>query len=133
MFFRARPRPDVEAAGLRRVDRAAPRYALRVLVLTVGLFVLDLVAGHLPALGGTRRLRRAAGAAGAAPRHCRRAGCSGEASPGFCLFVLALAVVVDGVTRHGLADALRAPRALRHVFARAARRWPRWPPPSPTW
>jgi arsenical pump membrane protein len=29
-----------------------------------------------------------------------------EASPGFCLFVLALAVIVDAVTRHGLATAL---------------------------
>ena len=28
-------------------------------------------------------------------------------APGFCLFVLSLAVVVDGLTRHGLADALR--------------------------
>ena len=26
----------------------------------------------------------------------------GEASPGFCVFVLALAVIVDAVTRHGL-------------------------------
>jgi arsenical pump membrane protein len=31
----------------------------------------------------------------------------GEASPGFCLFVLALAVVVDATTRHGLGSALR--------------------------
>jgi arsenical pump membrane protein len=29
-----------------------------------------------------------------------------EASPGFCAFVLALAVIVDGVTRHGLGHAL---------------------------
>jgi arsenical pump membrane protein len=29
-----------------------------------------------------------------------------ETSPGFCIFVLALAVVVDGVTRHGLGRAL---------------------------
>jgi len=29
-----------------------------------------------------------------------------EASPGFCLFVLALAVIVDGVTRHGLGGEL---------------------------
>jgi arsenical pump membrane protein len=29
-----------------------------------------------------------------------------EASPGFCVFVLALAVVVDAVMRHGLSDAL---------------------------
>lgn len=29
-----------------------------------------------------------------------------EASPGFCLFVLALAVIVDAVTRQGLAGAL---------------------------
>jgi arsenical pump membrane protein len=29
-----------------------------------------------------------------------------EASPGFCLFVLALAVIVEAVTRHGLGDVL---------------------------
>jgi arsenical pump membrane protein len=29
-----------------------------------------------------------------------------EASPGFCLFVLALAVVVEGVTKHGLGHVL---------------------------
>jgi arsenical pump membrane protein len=29
-----------------------------------------------------------------------------KTSPGFCIFVLALAVVVDGVTRHGLGSAL---------------------------
>jgi arsenical pump membrane protein len=31
-----------------------------------------------------------------------------ETSPGFCVFVLTLAVVVDGVTRHGLGRALRS-------------------------
>jgi arsenical pump membrane protein len=31
----------------------------------------------------------------------------GEAGPGFCAFVLALAVVVDGVTRHGLRNGLQ--------------------------
>jgi arsenical pump membrane protein len=30
-----------------------------------------------------------------------------EASPGFCLFVLALAIIVDGVTRHGLGHELQ--------------------------
>jgi arsenical pump membrane protein len=30
-----------------------------------------------------------------------------EASPGFCLFVLALAVIVEAVTRHGLGDVLQ--------------------------
>ena len=30
----------------------------------------------------------------------------GEASPGFCVFVLALAVIVEGVTEHGLGSAL---------------------------
>jgi len=30
-----------------------------------------------------------------------------EASPGFCVFVLALAVIVDAVTKHGLGSVLR--------------------------
>lgn len=85
--------------------RAAPRYALGVLAITVALFVLTSSLGISPAwaaLAGCVALL-----APRVPRgdiSARRL--IAEASPGFCLFVLALAVVVDGVTRHGLADAL---------------------------
>lgn len=85
--------------------RAAPRYALTVLVVTVALFVVTSslhVAPAWAALAGCLAL--------IAPRLRRRdvspSRLITEASPGFCLFVLALAVVVDGVARHGLGHQL---------------------------
>lgn len=92
-------RPDV-------VVRPAPRYALTVLVVTVALFVLASYLDIAPAWAALfgclamllPRLRR---------RDVSLRAVFLETSPGFCLFVLALAVVVDGVTRHGLAEALR--------------------------
>jgi arsenical pump membrane protein len=85
---------------------SAPRYALVVLGLTVAAAVLASslhVAPAWAAAGGCLLL--------AGPRLARRQTTPlwlvREASPGFCVFVLALAVVVDGVTRNGLADALR--------------------------
>lgn len=92
-------RPDV-------VVRPAPRYALAVLAVTVALFVaasyLDIAPAWAALLGCVAMVL---------PRLRRRAvslrSVFLETSPGFCLFVLSLAVVVDGVTRHGLADALR--------------------------
>jgi arsenical pump membrane protein len=86
----------------------APRYALGVLVLTVTGFVIASSV-HLnpawPAIGGCSLLL--------VPR-LRHRGVSvlrlvEEASPGFCLFVLGLAVIVEAVTRHGLG------RALEHI------------------
>jgi arsenical pump membrane protein len=85
--------------------RPAPRYALTVLFVTVALFVVTSsvdVAPAWAALAGCvalllPRLRR---------REVRAARLIAEASPGFCAFVLALAVVVDGVTRHGLGHLL---------------------------
>jgi arsenical pump membrane protein len=85
--------------------RPAPRYALAVLGATVTLFVVTSslhVAPAWAALAGcvallVPRVRQGNIAA-------RRL--VAEASPGFCLFVLALAVVVDGVTRHGLGHLL---------------------------
>ncbi len=102
-FFRA------DLAGPERPDdlvRPAPRYALVVLAVTVALFVVASsvdVAPAWAALAGcvallVPRLRR---------REVSVRRLVTEASPGFCAFVLALAVVVDGVTRHGLADGLR--------------------------
>jgi arsenical pump membrane protein len=85
--------------------RAAPRYALAVLIATVALFVVASSVSVSPAwaaLTGCVALL--------VPRIRRRAvsvpRLVAEASPGFCAFVLALAVIVDGVTRHGLGDAL---------------------------
>jgi arsenical pump membrane protein len=84
----------------------APRYALLVLAATVTLFVVASAADAAPAwaaLAGCVALL--------IPRIVRRGvqvpTLVAEASPGFCAFVLALAVVVDGVTRHGLGGALR--------------------------
>ena len=85
--------------------RAAPRYALGVLGVTVALFVVTSsvhVAPAWAALAGcgallVPRVRR---------HDVRPLRLLAEANPGFCLFVLALAVVVDGVTRHGLGSQL---------------------------
>jgi arsenical pump membrane protein len=102
-FFSADLRPsdhDVpDGAG------PAPRYALAVLGATVTMFVVTSsvhIAPAWAALAGCiallmPRLRR---------RDVRMTRLLGEASPGFCLFVLALAVVVDGVTQHGLGNLL---------------------------
>jgi arsenical pump membrane protein len=85
--------------------RRPPRFALAVFAATVALFVVASsfdVAPAWAALGGCLALL--------VPRlvlrdvNARRL--IAEASPGFCAFVLALAVVVDGVTRNGLGDAL---------------------------
>jgi len=84
----------------------APRYPLAVLALTITGFVLTsslqvapawaAVAGCVLLIGPRLRARTVS------PLRLVR-----EASPGFCLFVLALAVVVDAVTRHGLGHGLR--------------------------
>jgi arsenical pump membrane protein len=85
----------------------APAYALAVLAITVAGFVVTSgvhVAPAWAAVGGcllllVPRVRRR----DVSPVRLLR-----ETSPGFCVFVLALAVVVDGVTRHGLGRALRS-------------------------
>ena len=83
----------------------APRFALAVLAMTVAGFVLTSSFGVSPAwaaVGGCVLLL--------APPIRRRKVMPlrllREASPGFCLFVLALAVIVDAVTRHGLNSVL---------------------------
>ena len=103
-FFAA----DLPGRPSRQRPEAArpPGYALTVLALTVAGFVVASSAGVSPAwaaLGGCALLL--------APR-VRRGEVSvrrlvGEASPGFCVFVLGLAVVVEAVTRHGLTALLR--------------------------
>ena len=82
---------------------AAPRYALTILLVTVALFVVASSLGIAPAwaaLAGCVALL--------IPRRStiRPVPLIRAASPGFCAFVLALALIVDGVTRHGLQDAL---------------------------
>jgi arsenical pump membrane protein len=93
-------RPEPPAPG------PPPTYALGVLGVTVALFVVFSSVDVSPAwaaLAGCLALL--------APRVRRRdvhpVRLVAEASPGFCAFVLALAVVVDGVTSHGLAGLLR--------------------------
>lgn len=91
-------------------QQRAPRYALIVLAVTVALFVVTSSVHVSPAwaaLAGCLALlapRVAGRDVGQGRVHIARL--IGEASPGFCAFVLALAVVVDGVTRHGLSSLL---------------------------
>ncbi|MEO7125856.1 MAG: SLC13 family permease [Nakamurella sp.] len=85
---------------------ALPRYALIVSGLTVAGFVATSMAGVSPAwaafCGAAAMVARQARLHTVRPRELLRA-----ASLGFCAFVLALAVIVDGVLRHGLGGALR--------------------------
>lgn len=100
-FFRGdlAERPGGSPADLPPV----PAYALTVLAVTVALFVVTSAVDVAPAwaaLAGCIALL--------VPRlrEVRPLRLVTEASPGFCAFVLSLAVVVDGVTRHGLGDEL---------------------------
>ncbi|MCW2647511.1 MAG: arsenic transporter [Pseudonocardiales bacterium] len=83
----------------------APRFALTVLAVTVAGFVVTSTLHIAPAWAAV-----AGCVALLVPRAVRRdvhpMRLVGEASPGFCVFVLALAVIVDAVTRHGLATEL---------------------------
>jgi arsenical pump membrane protein len=85
--------------------RPAPRYALVVLSATVALFVVTSSVHVAPAWAAV-----AGCIALLVPRVRQRAvrlpRLVAAASPGFCAFVLALAVIVDGVTRHGLGSLL---------------------------
>jgi len=84
---------------------AAPGYALCVLIVTVGLFAAASVLHVAPAwaaLAGCCALL----APRVAARDVALRRLVQDASLGFCVFVLALAVLVDGVTRHGLGSAL---------------------------
>lgn len=79
----------------------APKYALGVLATTVALFVVTSSVHVAPAWAAL------AGCIALLLPRLRRGDLSmprlvAEASPGFCAFVFGLAVVVEGVTRHGL-------------------------------
>jgi arsenical pump membrane protein len=78
-----------------------PRYALIVLALTVAGFVGTTSVGVAPAwaaLAGCLAL----GVPRLARRQLRLATLAMKASPGFCLFVLSLGVLVSGVLAHGM-------------------------------
>jgi arsenical pump membrane protein len=98
LFFRR----DLQARATTVDERVTtPRYALAVFAVTVVLFVVASavhVAPAFAALTGCVALL--------VPRVSRRdvrlRSLVVAASPGFCLFVLALAVIVDAVTRNGL-------------------------------
>ncbi|HEY2271626.1 MAG TPA: SLC13 family permease [Jatrophihabitantaceae bacterium] len=84
----------------------APRYALTVLAVTIVGFVLTSSFGESPAwaaVGGCLLLLLPR----VRDRSMQPLRLAQEASPGFCLFVLALAIIVDGVTRHGLGHELQ--------------------------
>lgn len=103
LFFRR----DLTTTSLEpREAEPAPRYALAVLAVTVAGFVVTSALDVPPAwaaLGGVLLL--------GVPRLARRAttplSMLREANLGFGAFVLCLGVIVDGVTRHGLLDALK--------------------------
>lgn len=103
LFFRADLARAVNAAPVE--GRLAPRFALVVLALTVAGFVITSSVHVAPAWAAV-----AGCVALLVPRarqhDVRPLRLLAEGSPGFCLFVLALAVIVDAVTRHGLAAAL---------------------------
>lgn len=102
LFFR----DDLPPGGTAVVEvPPAPRYALGVLALTVVGFVVTSALDVPPAwaaLGGVLLL----GVPRMVRRHTTPVQIVLAANLGFCLFVLTLGVVVDAVTRHGLADQL---------------------------
>lgn len=101
------PPGPVPAPGIPEASGAAPRFALVVLAGTLAGFGVSSLFGLEPvwvALLGAVVLGVRAGRAG-------RIGARGvirAADPAFCLFVLALGVVVQAVAAHGLGAALTA-------------------------
>jgi arsenical pump membrane protein len=106
--LRAWFRRDLAGPAARMIDEPcpAPRYPLTVLAPTLAGFVLLPTFGLSPAwaaaAGCLALLADRRAAAGSSV-----AGLLRSARPGFCVFVLALAVVVEGLARHGLASGLR--------------------------
>jgi arsenical pump membrane protein len=101
-----------------------PRYALLVLALTLAGFGLSGLVGIEPVWVAVAGALVLAGPA-LARRRVTPSALVMEASPLFCLFVLALGIVVTAVTAHGLGRALTAlvpdgPPGLSALFAVAA-------------
>jgi arsenical pump membrane protein len=97
-FFRRDLEVEPESAAPMLVP---PRYALGVLALTVAGFVITSAVSVSPAWAALAGALLLGGPA------LRRGSTSAlkileSASLGFCAFVFALAVIVEGVTRHGL-------------------------------
>ncbi|MFH8369599.1 SLC13 family permease [Streptomyces sp. NPDC018031] len=108
-LFRRFFRTDLAGPSARPAETGPPvpvsRFALVVLVLTLAGFALASLAGASPAwaaLAGTAVLA----ARVVRLRRTTLRSLAGAAAPGFCLFVLALGVVVRAVVDHGLGDAL---------------------------
>jgi arsenical pump membrane protein len=97
-----REKPEHDAV----LDHRAPRAALAICTVTVGGFVVTSMVGVSPAwaafAGAAALIALQTRSRTVLPRELLRA-----ASLGFCAFVLALAVIVDGVLRHGLGGALQ--------------------------
>ncbi|MBW0092910.1 arsenic transporter [Pseudonocardia sp. KRD-184] len=99
--------PDLAAPDLAAPDLAAPRFALAVLAATLAGFGLSSLSGIEPvwvAAAGALVL----GARVLLARRARPPALLRAADPLFCLFVLALGVVVEAVTANGLGAALAA-------------------------
>ncbi|PVD07181.1 SLC13 family permease [Streptomyces sp. CS207] len=99
------PTPTPPPSGSRTPDPAVPRFTLVVVALTLAGFAVSSPLGLDPAwaaLGGVLILgARALARRSAGPRELL-----GAASPLFCLFVLALGVVVQAVVSSGPASGL---------------------------
>ncbi|MFE6628413.1 SLC13 family permease [Streptomyces rochei] len=99
------PTPTASPSGSRTPDPAVPRFTLVVVALTLAGFAVSSPLGLDPAwaaLGGVLILgARALAHRSAGPRELL-----GAASPLFCLFVLALGVVVQAVVSSGPASGL---------------------------
>lgn len=93
------------AGGPAQDSPPLPVFALVVLSLTLAGFVVTSFAGLEPvwaALAGVLAL----GIRALARRETSVAGMTGAAKPFFCLFVLALGIVVEAVVANGLGDAV---------------------------
>ncbi|MGW8376287.1 SLC13 family permease [Streptomyces sp. ODS28] len=104
-YFRTELETPPERRGEPPERPRVPRFALAVLLLTLAGFLLTSLVGAAPGWAA------AAGALVLAVRALRRRtvsvrGLVGSAAPMFCLFVLALGVVVQGVVAGGLGDVL---------------------------
>ncbi|MEU9595061.1 arsenic transporter [Streptomyces sp. NPDC048193] len=100
------PGAGAGADGLRVPEPAVPRFTLVVLALTLAGFALASPAGLEPAWAALAGVLVLGGRA-LSRRHVTPRELVGAAAPLFCLFVLALGIVVQGVVAGGLATGLR--------------------------